>query len=45
MARVALVDPEAALTAPPPHIHEGGKHGNISKHVDLTFGGTAMTSR
>ena len=34
----ALIDPEQALIAAPPHIHEGGKHGNISKHVDLTFG-------
>ncbi len=34
----ALVDPEVSLTAKPPHIHEGGKHGNISKRVDLAFG-------
>ncbi len=33
-----LVDPEAALAETELQIHDGSKHGNISKHVDLTFG-------
>lgn len=34
----ALVEPEAALADKANVLHEGSKHGNISKHVDLTFG-------
>jgi 4-hydroxybenzoyl-CoA reductase alpha subunit len=32
------LDPHEALTKHDPAIHEGAKHGNVSKHVDLTFG-------
>ncbi len=34
----ALVEPEQALAAGSPQIHEGKKHGNVSKHVGLSFG-------
>ena len=34
----ALVEPEAALADGAPRIHEGAKHGNVSKHVGLSFG-------
>ncbi len=34
----ALVEPEAALAPGAPKIHEGNKHGNVSKHVALAFG-------
>ncbi|MHB8874841.1 MAG: xanthine dehydrogenase family protein molybdopterin-binding subunit [Myxococcaceae bacterium] len=33
-----LVEPEAALAEGAPLIHEGRKHGNVSKHVALSFG-------
>jgi 4-hydroxybenzoyl-CoA reductase subunit alpha len=32
------LDPHEALEKHDPAIHEGAKHGNVSKHVDLTFG-------
>ncbi|MBX7098180.1 MAG: molybdopterin-dependent oxidoreductase [Myxococcaceae bacterium] len=34
----ALVDPDAALAEKANTIHDGSKHGNVSKHVALTFG-------
>ncbi|MBX7112949.1 MAG: molybdopterin-dependent oxidoreductase [Myxococcaceae bacterium] len=34
----ALVEPEAALADKANVLHEGNKHGNVTKHVDLTFG-------
>ncbi len=34
----ALVEPEAALADKTNVLHEGNKHGNVTKHVDLTFG-------
>jgi 4-hydroxybenzoyl-CoA reductase subunit alpha len=34
----ALVTPAAALAHPENKIHEGNKHGNVSKHVKLEFG-------
>src|SRR5439155_17630752 len=34
----ALVDPEASLREEKNKIHESTKQGNISKHVDLSFG-------
>ncbi len=34
----ALVEPEAALAEEAIKIHEHSKHGNVSKHVDLSFG-------
>jgi 4-hydroxybenzoyl-CoA reductase alpha subunit len=33
-----LVSPEDALARPDVKIHEGNKHGNVSKHVQLDFG-------
>ena len=32
------LDPHESLTRHDPAIHEGNRHGNISKHVDLAFG-------
>jgi 4-hydroxybenzoyl-CoA reductase alpha subunit len=34
----AFLDPEESLVLHEPAIHEGNKHGNISKHVELEFG-------
>lgn len=34
----AVIEPEDALREGAPKIHESNKHGNVSKHVDLTFG-------
>ena len=34
----ALTTPEAALAQSEVKIHEGNKHGNVTKHVQLAFG-------
>jgi 4-hydroxybenzoyl-CoA reductase subunit alpha len=37
----ALVDPEVSARERSVRIHEDNKHGNVSKHVDLSFGDVA----
>ncbi len=34
----AFMDPKESLVRAEPAIHEGNKHGNVSKHVKLAFG-------